>query len=84
MATPPIYSNLVPILTHELGRAFGLPHVDNPVRHALMGSQFSRDALTPTRGYVVAMIAVLDKSVTGSALESLEFVETSGVRPSMG
>jgi hypothetical protein len=32
--------NLVPIMTHELGHAFGLNHFDEVSTHALMDSRF--------------------------------------------
>jgi hypothetical protein len=35
--------NLVPIMTHELGHAFGLNHFDDVNLHSLMDSQFSRE-----------------------------------------
>jgi hypothetical protein len=73
--------NLVPIMTHELGHAFGLNHFDNDSSHALMDSQFSRDALAPTERDITALVAILEKSVEGAAPGVLKFVSSAGVRP---
>jgi hypothetical protein len=73
--------NLIPVLTHELGHAFGLQHADNPDQHALMDSQLSRDALAPTGSDLRALEGVLSKSIEGAKPGELEFVSSSGVRP---
>ncbi|WP_456671129.1 matrixin family metalloprotease [Bradyrhizobium sp. USDA 3240] len=73
--------NLVPIMAHELGHAFGLKHFDDETAHALMDSQFSRDALAPTERDTLALAAVLEQSIVGAAPGVLEFVSSSGVRP---
>jgi hypothetical protein len=73
--------NLVPIMTHELGHAFGLNHFDNATTHALMDSQFSRDALAPTEHDTLALAAILEQSIVGAAPGVLRFVSSSGVRP---
>lgn len=73
--------NLVPIMTHELGHAFGLNHFDDTATHALMDSQFSRDALAPTDRDALALAAILEQSIIGAAPGVLRFVSSSGVRP---
>jgi hypothetical protein len=73
--------NLVPIMAHELGHAFGLNHFDDGTRHALMDSQFSRDALAPTERDTLALADVLEQSISGAAPGVLKFVSSSGVRP---
>ena len=73
--------NLVPIMTHELGHAFGINHIDDPTRHALMDKRFSRDALTPTDGDVLQLIAVLSRSIEGDSPGQITMVSSSGVQP---
>ena len=73
--------NLVPIMAHELGHAFGLNHFDDVTTHALMDSLFSRDALAPTERDTLALAAILEQSIVGAAPGVLKFVSSSGVRP---
>lgn len=73
--------NLVPIMAHELGHAFGLNHFDDASAHALMDSQFSRDSLVPTERDSLALAAILEQSVAGAAPGVLRFVSSAGVRP---
>jgi hypothetical protein len=74
--------NLVPIMTHELGHAFGLNHFDDASTHALMDSQFSRDApLAPTERDTLALAAILEQSVAGAAPGILKFASSSGGKP---
>lgn len=73
--------NLVPIMAHELGHAFGLNHFDDATTHALMDSQFSRDALAPTERDTLALASILEQSIVGAAPGILRFVSSSGVRP---
>lgn len=73
--------NLIPVMTHELGHAFGLGHLDHPQQASLMDSRFSREALTPTVSDVAAMVAALDSSISGAAPGLLPFLSSSGVQP---
>jgi hypothetical protein len=73
--------NLIPVMTHELGHAFGLQHVDRAGEPALMDSQFSRTALTPTDKDVGDLGSALERSITGAAPGMLEFKESAGVQP---
>ncbi len=73
--------NLVPIIMHELGHAFGLRHSDIPNQPALMDSRFSRKALTPQKIDVEALSNVLNTSITGAEPGLLSFQESDGVRP---
>ena len=73
--------NLIPILTHELGHAFGLAHPDSPGVHSVMDSYFSRDALAPTTLDIARLADVLNESIEGAAPGKLQFISSSGVRP---
>jgi Matrixin len=73
--------NLIPVLTHELGHAFGLRHADNALEHSLMDSQLSRDALAPTVSDLRALVLTLSRSIEGAKPGELEFVSSSGVMP---
>jgi hypothetical protein len=73
--------NLIPVLTHELGHAFGLHHADSALEHAIMDSQLSRDALAPTVSDLRSLVAVLSQSIEGAEPGKLEFVSSSGVLP---
>lgn len=73
--------NLIPILAHELGHAFGLDHSDVAGVASLMDSQFSREALSPTDRDTAALVAQLERSINGAAPGVFQLVESSGVRP---
>lgn len=73
--------NLVPILTHELGHAFGVRHINKKGEASLMDSKFDRSALHPTDRDVDAFIAVLEQSIQGAAPGELSFISSSGVQP---
>lgn len=72
--------NLLPILTHELGHAFGLAHIPNADGWALMNPVLSDNATVPTKTDVSALVSALDRSITGARPGELEFREASGLR----
>jgi predicted Zn-dependent protease len=72
--------NLLPILTHELGHAFGLDHIPNTDGPALMNPVLSDRATVPTRLDVSALVAALERSVTGARPGELEFREAAGLQ----
>ena len=77
--------NLLPILTHELGHAFGMKHHDpDPNNHGLMDPNFSRDALSPRPRDVTSFVSALERSLTGARPGELEFMESNGVAPPAG
>jgi hypothetical protein len=77
--------NLIPILTHELGHAFGLGHHDpDPNDRTLMAPSFYRDSLSPRPRDVESMVAALERSLAGAKPGQLEFMESSGVAPPAG
>jgi hypothetical protein len=73
--------NLLPILTHELGHAFGLNHSDVAEKPALMDSMLSHDALVPMPQDVGRFVKLLDTSIVGARPGVLEMVSSAGVRP---
>ena len=72
--------NLLPILTHELGHAFGLDHIPNSAGWALMNPVLSDHATVPTRLDVAALVSALDRSVKGARPGELEFHEAAGLQ----
>src|SRR4051812_9847757 len=48
--------NLVPIMTHEIGHAFGISHIDDPASHAIMDSRSPRKELPPTNRNVLKLV----------------------------
>lgn len=73
--------NLLPIMTHELGHAFGLRHLDGNESLDLMDSRFSRKALVPTIRDIEAFASVLSKSIKGDSPGVLAFESAGGVLP---
>lgn len=76
--------NLIPILTHELGHAFGLNHLDKAGHHSVMDSTLSLDALTPTDTDAFNLAGILMKSINGAVPGKLEFITSEGVMPPIG
>jgi hypothetical protein len=72
--------NLLPILTHELGHAFGIAHIPNKNGLALMNPALSDRATVPTQSDISALVAALERSVTGARAGELEFREAAGLR----
>ena len=72
--------NLLPILTHELGHAFGLDHIPNSAGWALMNPVLSDHATVPTRLDVAALVSALERSVKGARPGELEFHEAAGLQ----
>jgi len=71
--------NLLPVLTHELGHAFGMDHIPESAGTALMNSQLSERGTVPTRLDVAAFVATLARSITGAAPGALEFRASEGL-----
>ena len=71
--------NLLPVLAHELGHAFGMDHIPTASGTALMNSQLSKSTSVPTRLDVKALVAALERSVVGAAPGALEFRSSEGL-----
>jgi hypothetical protein len=76
--------NLVPIITHELGHAFGLQHLNQPGFASLMDSKFDKLALIPTERDIAYLSEILEKSIIGAIPGQLSFVSSAGVEPPNG
>lgn len=72
--------NLLPIAMHELGHAFGIDHIPDASGSALMNPVISDRATLPTPLDVSALVAVLERSVTGARPGELEFREAPGLQ----
>ncbi len=72
-------TNLIPVLTHELGHAFGISHLRLEQGAALMNPSLSTQTLQPTEHDVRALVEVLHKSIVGAAPGILEFRSGEGV-----
>ena len=71
--------NLLPVLTHELGHAFGMDHIPNASGAALMNARLSDEGSVPTRLDVASLVATLERSVAGAAPGALEFRESEAL-----
>ena len=58
--------NLLPVLMHELGHAFGLDHITIDSGTALMNPVLSGSGTVPTEADIKALISVLDRSISGA------------------
>lgn len=72
--------NLLPVLTHELGHAFGMDHILESSGTALMNSRLSESGTVPTRLDVATFVATLERSITGAAPGALEFRASEGLQ----
>lgn len=72
-------TNLLPVLTHELGHAFGMEHIEEISGSALMNPRLADTTLEPTQLDIRALVTVLEKSITGAQPGVLEFRATEGV-----
>lgn len=71
--------NLLPVLTHELGHAFGMDHIPDSTGAALMNPRLSDIGSVPTRLDVAAFVSTLERSITGAAPGDLEFRASEGL-----
>jgi hypothetical protein len=74
-------TNLLPVLIHELGHAFGISHIETNVGIALMNRNLSEQALVPTTHDVEALVDALQRSIVGAEPGALEFRVSEGVMP---
>lgn len=72
-------TNLLPVLTHEIGHAFGIEHIEEISGSALMNPRLADTTLEPTQLDVRALVSVLEKSITGAKPGILEFRASEGV-----
>lgn len=71
--------NLLPVLTHELGHAFGMDHIPDATGTALMNPRLSDSGSVPTRLDIAAFVSTLERSITGAAPGDLEFRASEGL-----
>lgn len=72
--------NLLPVLMHELGHAFGLDHVPVGSGSALMNPVLSGSATVPTQIDVKALVSALDRSISGARPGELEYRQAEGLQ----
>lgn len=73
--------NLLPIVAHELGHAFGIEHLDENGLDDLMDSKLKQAALKPSIRDLEAFAEVLKKSIVGDKPGELQFKASDGVLP---
>lgn len=73
--------NLLPIVTHELGHAFGIEHLDENGLDDLMDRKLVPAALTPSIRDLEAFAEVLKLAIVGDKPGELEFKASEGVLP---
>ena len=71
--------NLLPVLTHELGHAFGMDHISDAAGTALMNARLLDIGTVPTRLDVASFVGTLERSITGAAPGDLEFRASGGL-----
>lgn len=71
--------NLLPVLMHELGHAFGLDHITIDSGTALMNPVLSGSGTVPTEADIKALISVLDRSISGARPGELEYRQAEGL-----
>lgn len=72
--------NLLPVLMHELGHAFGLDHIPIGGGAALMNPVLSGSATVPTQTDVRALVSALDRSISGARPGELEYRQAEGLQ----
>lgn len=72
--------NLLPVLMHEIGHAFGLDHIPIGSGPALMNPVLSAAATVPTQADVKALVSALDRSISGALPGELEYRQAEGLR----
>lgn len=73
--------NLLPIVTHELGHAFGIEHLDENGLEDLMDKKLVPSALRPSIRDLEAFADVLKQSIVGDKPGELVFKASDGVLP---
>ena len=72
-------TNLLPVLVHELGHAFGIPHIPQEQGSALMNPELQASATVPRELDVRAFVTALERSITGAQPGVLEFRASEGL-----
>lgn len=72
--------NLLPVLMHELGHAFGIDHIPVSSGVGLMNPVLSAQATVPTQIDVRALVTALDRSINGARPGELEYRQAEGLQ----